>query len=165
MSAGAASADPIYTVVDFSFSGPVTDANGAIGTASGKLVFLHSGTDVPAEATITVTGVPGFTSSQGDFSLLFNRWDISPNGQLLGGFLESSTSDGAGGYGEDFSLSDGGPAGNGFAYYNPDGYVERFAGDTTFTYETPVPEPWSIAVFGAGLLCLMLVRRTRSRFS
>ena len=160
------------TVVDFSFSGPVSNSPpDTIGTISGELVFDQTGNNVAAQIEDPiVTGVPGFSYQYLFSGVVYNDWNIAPNGDLLSGFFESSTTNGQGDEGIDFVLDYTGSVvgvGSGqFAYYVNDYLTEAFLGDATFTqtYPSPVPEPTSLAVFTAGLLGLMVTKTLCVRY-
>ncbi len=158
------------TLVDFSFSGLVQGngpPTGTAATASGQLYFNQTGPRVTAQLQdVTISGVPGFNYQYGFSPAYYNTWDVAPNGKLLAGFFESSTSDGAGEHGVDFELNyDGFLAGVGTAFFvfYPDIYTtESFSSpDATFAqvYPSTVPEPMSVALFAAGLPGLMLMKR------
>jgi len=146
--AGAAKAQPLD--VDFS----IFDSNGN-GTLTGELVFANSGTDVQAEAAYIYTAPASFIS-QTDLPISFtqaniggyNSFDISASGIISSALFGAANSEielafnSSVGYYEAINLSD-----------------HVIANNTISTSLVTVPEPSSVAILGAAMLGLAMLRR------
>jgi hypothetical protein len=147
--AGAAKAQPLD--VDFS----IFDSNGN-GTLTGELVFANSGTDVQAEDAYIYTAPASFISET-DLPMSFtqansfggyNSFDISASGIISSALFAVANSqielafNSSVGYYEAINVSD-----------------HVIANNTISTSLVTVPEPSSVAILGAAMLGLAMLRR------
>lgn len=157
-------------VVDFTFSGPVFAVGavpgggngGQLATATGALTFDETGNAIPAsQIFISVSGIPDIQTEigLGGEDLYLNSFDVGPDGEFLGGKFAYATPEGSGGPSVELFNSDPEEGSYSLSNHSETNYfLEDFDGDVTFTQETPVSEPWTVAVFATGLLGLLFAR-------
>lgn len=95
-------------VVDFTFSGqvfafgdvPGRGKGGQLATAAGALTFDETGNAIPAsQIFVSISGIPDIQTEigLGGEDLYLNSFDVSPNGEFLGGKFAYATLEGFGG--------------------------------------------------------------------